>query len=84
MGSCYEHLSYVERLSIDEGRRCGLSLRAIARRLGRAPSTVSRDLKRIEPWQRHYDAPPAFFAALRRRSESRRGRRKLCPRQPLV
>ena len=31
MGECYEHLSYVERLSIDEDRRAGLSLRAIAR-----------------------------------------------------
>jgi len=25
MGKCCEHLSYVERLSIDEGRRAGLS-----------------------------------------------------------
>ncbi len=83
MGACYEHLSYVERLSIDEGRRCGLSIRAIARRLGRAPSTVSRDIRRIEPWQTHYDAPPAFFNALHRRSHSRRGRRKLIPGSPL-
>ncbi len=83
MGECYEHLSYVERLSIDEGRRAGLSLRAIARRLNRAPSTISRDLRRIAPWQRHYDAPPIFFAALRRRSESRRGRRKLIAGSPL-
>ena len=29
MGVCYEHLSYVDRLSIDEGRRAGLSVRAI-------------------------------------------------------
>lgn len=83
MGACYEHLSYVERLSIDEGRRCGLSIRAIARRLDRAPSTVSRDIRRIEPWQTHYDAPPAFFNALHRRSQSRRGRRKLIPGSPL-
>ena len=25
MGECYDHLSYVERLSIDEGRRAGFS-----------------------------------------------------------
>jgi hypothetical protein len=25
MGASYEHLSYVDRLSIDEGRRAGLS-----------------------------------------------------------
>ena len=83
MGACYEHLSYVERLSIDEGRRCGLSIRAIARRLDRAPSTVSRDIRRLEPWQSCYDAPPAFFNALRRRSQSRCGRRKLVTGSPL-
>jgi len=27
MGKCYEHLSYVERLSIDEGRRAGAHAR---------------------------------------------------------
>ena len=27
MGACYEHLTYVERLAIDEGRRARLSLR---------------------------------------------------------
>jgi IS30 family transposase len=79
MGTCYEHLSYVERLSIDEGLRSGLSLRAIARRLKRAPSTVSRDIRRIGKYWPHYSAPPAFFNALYRRSESRRGRRKLPP-----
>jgi IS30 family transposase len=46
MGACYDHLSYVDRLSIDEGLRAGLSLRAIARKLKRAPSTVSRDIRR--------------------------------------
>ena len=83
MGACYDHLSYVERLSIDEGCRAGLSLRAIARRLDRAPSTVSRDMRRIGPYQTRYDAPPAFFSALTRRRESRRGRRKLVTGSPL-
>ena len=83
MGECYSHLSYVERLSIDEGLRAGLSLRAIARRLDRAPSTVSRDIRRIGPYRTRYDAPPAFFDALHRRSASRRGRRKLIPGEPL-
>jgi transposase, IS30 family len=82
MGACYEHLSYIDRLSIDEGMRSGLSLRAIARRLGRSPSTVSRDVRRLAVWQLHYDAPPVFFDALRRRSEARRGRRKLIPGHP--
>ena len=75
MGACYEHLSYVERLSIDEGLRARLSLRAIARKLNRAPSTVSRDLRRIGQYQTRYDAPPAFFSALYRRSEARRNKR---------
>lgn len=77
MGSCYDHLSYVERLSIDEGVRAGLSLRAIARRLDRAPSTVSREVRRMWPYWQHYVPAQALFTALRRRSESRRGRRKL-------
>ena len=83
MGVCYEHLSYVDRLSIDEGRRAGLSVRAIARTLKRAPSTVSREFKRIGKLWPCYDAPNAFFSALRRRSESRKGARKLHPGSPL-
>jgi transposase, IS30 family len=79
MGACYEHLSYVDRLSIDEGCRAGLSLRAIARKLKRAPSTVSRDIRRMGPYQSRYDAPNAFFGALYRRSASRTGGRKLHP-----
>ena len=77
MGTCYEHLNYVERLSISEGIRAGLSLRAIARKLSRAPSTVSREIKRMGRGFSRYDSPNALFAALRRRSESRSGRRKL-------
>jgi IS30 family transposase len=80
----YQHLSYVERLQIDEGQRAGLSLRAIARRLGRDPSTLSRELRR-NAWPGHdrYDACGAFFAALARRSHARRGGRKLRPDTPL-
>jgi IS30 family transposase len=83
MGACYEHLSYVDRLSIDEGLRAGLSLRAIARKLKRAPSTVSRDLKRIGRHGQRYDAPSAFFGALYRRRDCRTGARKLIPGSPL-
>ena len=83
MGLCYDHLSYVDRLSIDEGRRAGLSLRAIARRLGRAPSTISREVRKMGPYWSGYTAPPAFFAALHRRSQSRCGRRKLILGSPL-
>ena len=83
MGACYDHLSYVDRLSIDEGRRAGLSLRAIARKLKRHPSTISRDVRRMGSYQPRYDAPNAFFSALYRRSQSRYGTRKLVPDSPL-
>ena len=71
MGTRHNHLGYVERLSIGEGLRIGLSVRAIARRLGRAPSTVSREIRRMGPphWQ-HYIPAQALHLARRRRSES--------------
>jgi len=78
MGAGYSHLSYAERLAIMEGRRDGLSLRAIARRLRRDPATVSRELRRYRrPGEGRYDAARSGFDALRRRSLSRRGGRKL-------
>ncbi len=40
------YLSLLERQRIAALRRQGLSLREIARRLGRAPSTISRELRR--------------------------------------
>lgn len=84
MGARYGHLSYGERLAIGDGLRDGLSLRAIARRLGRHPSTVSRELRR-DPWREEgrYDAARSGFAAIRRRSLSRRGGRKLRAGKPL-
>jgi IS30 family transposase len=83
MGACYEHLSYVDRLAIDDGRRARLSLRAIARKLNRAPSTISRELKRMGPYAPHYIPAHALFRALDRRKECRRGARKLVPGSPL-
>lgn len=83
MGECYSHLSYVERLTIDEGLRAGLSSRAIARRLGRAASTVSREVARMGPYAPHYIPAHSLFTALRRRSQCRRGARKLTPGSPL-
>ena len=82
MGECYSHLGYAERLAIDEGLRAGLSLRAIARRLGRAASTVSREV-RMGPYDVHYIPAHSLFTALRRRSQARRGRRKLIAGEPL-
>lgn len=44
--SCYRHISSDERNLIGSLHGRGWSARAIARRLGRAPSTVSRELRR--------------------------------------
>ncbi|HEX6405128.1 MAG TPA: IS30 family transposase [Pseudonocardiaceae bacterium] len=45
-GGCGRYLSLAEREEIALGRASGLSMRAIAVRLGRAPSTISRELRR--------------------------------------
>ncbi len=41
-------LSMDEREEISRGMAAGVSLRSVARRLGRAPSTISRELRRNE------------------------------------
>jgi len=54
-------LSVQERIEIADLRREGLAIREIARRLGRSPSTVSRELRRnahpgsgaYRPWAAH-------------------------------
>ena len=83
MGACYEHLGYVERLAIADEQRRGLSIRAIARMLKRSPSTVSRELRRMEPHWQGYNPAQALFRALARRRESRQGACKLIPASPL-
>jgi len=55
-------LTLVEREEISRGLACDLSLRAIATRLGRAPSTVSREVNR-NGGLRHYRASKADEAA---------------------
>ena len=42
----YQHLTYYERVEIEFLRRRGFSLRAIGERMGRSPSTISRELRR--------------------------------------
>jgi len=68
-------LSVQERIEIADLRREGLAIREIARRLGRSPSTVSRELRRnahpgsgaYRPWAAHERA-----AARRARPKTRR------------
>jgi len=59
------HLSLVEREEISRGVAAGESLRVVAARLGRAPSTVSRELVR-NGGRHQYRAHRADRAAVRR------------------
>ena len=72
MGTFYEQLSAAERKTIGRLRAAGQSLRAIARTLVRAPSTISRELHRnsqpTRRWPRgHYDGARAQMLTERRR-----------------
>lgn len=73
MGKIYSHITMEERNVIHSGRNDGLSLRAIARRLNRPVSAVTRELARNTVGQ-CYEAHKAGAAARARR---RRGPRKL-------
>ena len=46
MGRCYPHLNLQERLKIDKWRGSKKSVPEIADRLGRAASTIYRELRR--------------------------------------
>lgn len=74
--SHYKHLSIKERESLYLGKNQGKSIRAIAKELGRSPSTVSRELSRNKSGHRPYSPSTA-----QRRYEKRR---KHCGRKPLL
>lgn len=82
MGRKYEHLSAEERATIMIGRDGGLSLRAIARRLGRSASTISREASRGRVGDGRYGASQAGRRYRERRRQCVRHRR-LMPGQPL-
>jgi IS30 family transposase len=63
-----------ERIEIADLRRSGLSMRAIAERLGRAPSTISRELRRNAPAGRGYQPFDAHRQATARRARHHRRR----------
>lgn len=75
MGSSYSHLSAMEREDISRGLALGRSLRAIARELGRSPSTVSRERHRNVDYGRSYRATIGQWRAQRRARRPRRPRR---------
>ena len=61
-------LSQEERIEIADLRHAGLSIREVARRPGRAPSTVSRELRRNGPACGRYRPFEAHRAATARRT----------------
>jgi len=74
----YQHLSGEEREELSRGLAAGRSLRQIARELRRAPSTLSREVRRNPGW-RGYRAFAAGRKA-RQRSHRPRGSRRLANR----
>ena len=80
MGKCYNQLSGDDRNQVQRGLNEGMSLRALARSMGRNPSTLSREYRR--GWlQSSYDAVQGGEWA---RSHRRRGPSKLLPGSPLT
>jgi len=67
-------LSQDERIEIADLRHAGLSIRQIAQRLGRAPSTVSRELRRNATGSRGYRPFDAHRHATARRTRNHRRR----------
>jgi IS30 family transposase len=78
MATGYQQLTVDDRNLIQRGLNTGMSCRQIAQRLGRCPSTVTREITRNQTTAT-YDAVSADRDAHRRR---RRGRRKLVAGSP--
>ena len=75
----YRHMSAEERETLSLGLACGHSLRTMARVLGRAPSTVSRESARNTTRGRPYRACTAQVQAAARARQPRRPRKLLNP-----
>ena len=82
-GSSELRLSLMEREEISRGVAAGESFRAIAGRLGRAPSTVSREVA-SNGGRRRYRALPAERAARRRARRPKTAKLAGCARLRLV
>lgn len=72
-------LSLAEREEISRGLAVGASRRALARQLGRAPSTITREIRR-HGGDRQYRAARADAAAWQRGRRPKRCRLARCPR----
>ena len=73
------HLSLAEREEVSRGLGSGASYRAIARRLGRAPSTISREVHG-NGGPRRYRACRADEAAYKRARRPKATKFRQCPR----
>ncbi len=80
MGTRYQQLKPEQRNQIQRGLNEGLSIRAVARQIGRSPSTVSREVRRGLAGET-YDAVQGREEAQSRR---RKGVRKLVEGGPLT
>ncbi len=80
MGKEYAQLSAAEREQISRGLAARLSQGAIARGLGRSPSTIWREIHRNSPSPAHYRAEAAQGLARRRLAKPRRARKLACGR----
>ncbi len=69
----YQHLSVEEREEIQEGLWRKESIRSIAKRLGRSPASISREITKNQPLKRQYFPRLANERALLKRKE--RGRK---------
>jgi IS30 family transposase len=69
----YQHLSQQERYTITALLKTGLSYSAVACKLGRNKSTISRELNRNRRPTGYYTAPVAHSYATARRKRTRRG-----------
>lgn len=72
----YTHLTSHERYCIAYMRAYKMSIRTIATRLSRSPSTISRELKRNNPWKFVYWYDAAEFHSQKRRSKPRTQKRR--------
>ena len=73
----YWRLGLEEREEISRGLSIGLSIREIGRRLGRYPSTISREINRFSGSTAHYRAFSGHKRAFMKASDRRYGKRKL-------
>lgn len=82
----YTQLTSLERQEIAHAQQCGFSSHAIGCRLGRAHTTVLREVHRHTPVHGRYRAEVAQAQAQRRRQQARRPRKLATPavRQAVV